>query len=173
MSTRKSLATLLAALALGLGLVLAVQGARAHPAPLRPAPAACDSFAPVPSMNGGASANVLRSIAVIGAADAWAVGDAVSGSADRALAEHWDGSQWAIVPAPDPGPSVDVLDGVAALAPDDVWAVGYADTGGSYQTLVEHWDGSTWTVVSSPNPGSSNLLRGITAGGAADLWAVG
>jgi hypothetical protein len=43
-----------------------------------------------------------------------------------------------------------------------------------FQTLVEHWNGSSWKVVPSPNPGSaSNILTGIEANSASDIWAVG
>jgi hypothetical protein len=49
---------------------------------------------------------------------------------------------------------------------------------GPIQTLIEHWDGTSWTVVSSPNRNGSstngnNLLSGIAAVSATDIWAVG
>jgi len=68
-----------------------------------------------------------------------------------------------------------VLDGVVVLTPCDAWAVGY-DTGSSglNQTLTEHWDGSAWTVVPSPDvAGLGNVLNGVRAVSAADVWAVG
>jgi len=50
--------------------------------------------------------------------------------------------------------------------------VGFA--GGTAQALIEHWDGSSWTVVPSPDPGSTlNILNGVRAVSAGNLWAVG
>jgi hypothetical protein len=54
-----------------------------------------------------------------------------------------------------------------------VWAVGSFAGDRSY-TLILHWDGSQWSVVPSPNPGAEgNILYGIAARAANDIWAVG
>ena len=42
------------------------------------------------------------------------------------------------------------------------------------QTLTEHWNGTAWSVVASPNLGTSdNVLYGVAAVAANDVWAVG
>jgi hypothetical protein len=46
----------------------------------------------------------------------------------------------------------------------------------AYRTLILHWNGTAWKRVQSPNTGDAstdNMLFGIAAHGADDLWAVG
>jgi hypothetical protein len=57
---------------------------------------------------------------------------------DRALIEHWNGTQWCRVPIPEPGTS-DGLTGVATVSATDAWAVG---SYGTFKTLILHWDGT-------------------------------
>jgi hypothetical protein len=45
----------------------------------------------------------------------------------------------------------------------------------AYRTLILHWNGTAWKRVQSPNTGDAstdNMLFGIAAHGADDLWAV-
>ncbi len=218
---------LLAALTLfaGRGAGAAPSGA---PPPARDKPASCTpQWAAVDSPDPGLSSDILTSVAVVSAGDAWAVGEfaddntysqalvvhwngsawtrtsapnqgsktnylygvaaqagndvwavgmyAGSDSVDHTLVEHWNGTAWAVVPSPDEGMSSNTLYGVVALSPTNAWAVGdYTLPNLTYQTLIEHWDGSTWTVAPSPNPGSANnLLYGVAALSADDVWAVG
>jgi hypothetical protein len=73
------------------------------------------------------------------------------------------------VSSPSPGTSSNFLTAVS-----DTWAVGGAQaTGFAFQTLTEHWDGIQWTVVSSPNNAGENVLYGVAAISASDVWAVG
>src|SRR5205823_11017357 len=70
------------------------------------------------------------------------------------------------------------LSGVTAVSTNDVWAVGSSTQNGTAynfpRTLIEHWNGTTWSVISSPNVGSGwNLLSGVTAVSANNVWAVG
>src|SRR5476651_240976 len=53
-----------------------------------------------PSTNMGPGNNDLNGVAAIADNDAWAVGYASNGVANRTLIEHWDGSNWTIVPSP-------------------------------------------------------------------------
>ena len=106
-------------------------------------------------------------IALLLAAAVTGIGPAV---ASPAACGSWTGAQ-----PPSPSTGDNVLDGVVVLTPCDAWAVGY-DTGSSglSQTLTEHWDGSAWTVVPSPDvAGLGNVLNGVRAVSAADVWAVG
>ncbi|HMA34655.1 MAG TPA: S-layer homology domain-containing protein [Chloroflexia bacterium] len=129
----------------------------------------------VASPNAGTGNNVLNAASATGSADVWAVGTAGTGSAAQPLTEHWNGTSWTVVASASGGGSAE-LRGVVALAPGEAWAVGRQTdaTGTIMGTLTEHWNGSSWAVVTSPNPDpSANILKGIAAGSAGDLWAVG
>jgi hypothetical protein len=84
-------------------------------------------------------------------------------------------ASWSVIPSPNPGVSGNELNAVAVVASKDVWAVGDITVGnGASQTLIEHWDGTMWNVVSSPSPSPfHNVLNGVTAVSANDVWAAG
>lgn len=120
------------------------------------------------------------------ATDMWAIGyDARPGSSGN-LAWHWNGTRWAVTTTP-----AGVLLGVAAISPADAWVVGtdLTPNGGS-KTLTLHWDGTSWTRVPAPDPPAripdppapipdpptnppDNVLNGVSAVSASDVWAVG
>jgi hypothetical protein len=105
------------------------------------------------------------------------VGDSyqVSDGVHHTLAEHWNGSSWALLPTVDPGTDQQ-LNGVAAISPTNVWAVGFTNSSGWFanRTLVEHWNGTAWRRVASPNPTSGeDELWGAWATSASNVWAVG
>ncbi len=135
------------------------------------------------SPNPGSVLNGLNAVAAVSADNIWTMGTfSNDGSREQALIEHWNGTQWSVVPGPNPGSASNVLTAVAALSASDIWAVGYfsntADSPGNIftgtRTFIEHWDGSHWSMVPSPNPGSAvNVLSGIAAVSADDIWAVG
>jgi hypothetical protein len=144
------------------------------------------SWTRVPSPNPGTpqrcgapryTGNALWSVAAISSTDVWAVGQICTWSTFQTLTEHWDGSAWTVVPSPNqPRADSSVLTAVVALASDNVWAAGDFEPQGKYITepLFEHWDGTQWSIVSSPGPANaSNVLNGIAATSANDLWAVG
>jgi hypothetical protein len=119
--------------------------------------------------------SALRSVAVIGPDDAWAVGEQ---NLAQTVTEHWDGTSWSLVPSPYPtaNNAQNMLAGVAAFGAKDVWAVGSTlNNFSSNQTLALHWDGTAWSIVPSPNPSPGlNILAGVggTVAGR-PLWAVG
>jgi hypothetical protein len=83
---------------------------------------------------------------------------------------------WTGVQPPNPSSSDNEFAGVAVLSSCNAWAVGYYSDGTANQTLIEHWNGGAWRQVPSPNPGGSannNVLRGVGAVSASDVWAVG
>lgn len=82
---------------------------------------------------------------------------------------------WKLVSSPNPGLALNGLNAVTAISASDIWAVGTFSTNGSVgQTLVTHWNGTQWSVVPSPSPGSiQNVLLGVAAVSAKDLWTVG
>ena len=118
--------------------------------------------------------DALLGVSGTSANDIWAVGRSQRHPNVEIL--HFNGQTWSNVAAPSPF-FESVLSGVTALAPNNVWAVGETNVG-PIQTLIEHWDGTSWSVVPSPNSngGSSNgnnVLSGIAAVSATDIWAAG
>jgi hypothetical protein len=131
------------------------------------------SFPPEADGNG-----ILFGVARVSADDVWAVGALSGPGGDATLAEHWNGTAWAIVPTPAP-PGTSHLEDVYAFATNDVWAVGErVRPNGFFLPLVEHWNGHRWKVVTTPvDPSwginqSRNLLD-VGGAGPSDLWAVG
>jgi hypothetical protein len=84
--------------------------------------------------------------------------------------QSWTGTQ-----PPNPGPTSNALRGVTVLSACDVWAVGsFVDAQGVEHALTEHWNGASWTVVHAPDQGNTdNVLSGVRAASATNIWAVG
>jgi hypothetical protein len=132
------------------------------------------TIVPTPPLTGGAK-STLNGVVALGLTDAWAVGKGRNGAA---LAERWSGKAWSVVPVPTSADSASSqLSGISALSPNDIWAVGSVATvvGTTVQTrtLVEHWNGTAWSIVTSRNATTSNLLTGVSAVAANNVWAVG
>lgn len=97
------------------------------------------------------------------------------------LYEHWDGTVWTLVPpAPGTSKSGGIIYGMFATSTSDVWTVGYKGTkyAFAYDPLIEHWDGTSWTQVEGARlpqgaQGGQNILGGVWASSATDVWAVG
>ncbi len=139
-------------------------------------PGDCPAWNIVPSSNPGTNWNHLNGVAAISATDVWAVGYYYNGvGASQTLMERWNGTTFHVVSSPNVGTYTNQLNGVAAVSASDVWVVGYyADAISMSRTLIEHWDGSAWAVIPSPNGGPSyNVLTGVAAASANDVWAVG
>jgi hypothetical protein len=122
--------------------------------------------------------NNLAAVSAASASDAWAVGDYYNSNNPNVLENlgaHWDGSIWTAYPLPDVGPNENTLLGVSELPAGGTWAVGYfVNAEYAQRTLIEHWDGNSWQVIPSPNPGADgDILYGVAAIGASDVWAVG
>ena len=125
---------------------------------------------------------LLNAVDVPAAGDVWAVGyryEYVGGALEfRTVVEHGSaGGSFVMVPSPDreTAPATNFLQGVDGNSSTDEWAVGWSrPPGGPDRTLVEHWDGSNWTIATSADPGQfGNILEGVVALGADDVWAVG
>ena len=122
--------------------------------------------------------SVLNGISALGAGDIWAVGSQSSASGSSTLATHYNGTGWTTSTSPNNNVNNE-LKGVAAVAGNDVWAVGDSikspiDGVSTSRTLIEHFNGSGWTIVPSPNIGAgNNVLTGVAAHSANDVWAVG
>jgi hypothetical protein len=122
--------------------------------------------------------SVLNGISAVGAADIWSVGTQTSATGTATLATHYEGSAWRTAATPNNNVNNE-LTSVAAVASNDVWAVGDSiknafDGVSTSRTLVEHFNGSAWSIVPSPNVGAgNNVLTGVAAHAANDVWAVG
>jgi hypothetical protein len=132
----------------------------------------------VPSANPSSTGNLLNGVSVSSATNAWAVGDYFNGAGiAQTLIEHWNGTAWKRVPSANPGGASrsNILNGVAAVSGAGAWAVGdYSNSANADKTLIEHWNGTAWQQVPSPNPSSTgNLLNGVGASSATDIWAAG
>jgi hypothetical protein len=125
---------------------------------------------PSPNPPGTVSEIGLNGVTAISASDAWAVGTYTTGTMDKTLIEHWNGTAWKLVVSPNPEPRDD-LNAVAATSAGNAWAVGFRGT--SDTTLILRWNGTAWKVVPSPNPGQSSDLAGVAAPSATSVWAVG
>jgi hypothetical protein len=88
---------------------------------------------------------------------------------------RWNGYAW----EPQRAPALNELSAwlaVHVVADDDAWAGGCGfNYGGPSWPLIAHWDGRTWERVDIPVETGShiNLVSGISAVTANDVWAVG
>jgi hypothetical protein len=121
-----------------------------------------------------------RSGVLYGAAAAaggvWAAGQLEGGAPSQMLVEQLSNSKWNVVSSPNvAGASDTILYAIAAASASAVWAVGNdVDSNGNAQTVIEQRNGSVWNLVASVSPGSgNNILGGVTAVSANDVWAVG
>lgn len=118
----------------------------------------------------------LLAVTAISSSDVWAVGtyvDLIDGL-EFTLAEHWNGSSWAVA-SPTALGYDSQLYSVSAFSSTDVWAVGSqeASAGAAFQTLADHWDGSSWTTVTTPNETGSNEIIAVNALEAGHAVGVG
>jgi len=130
----------------------------------------------------GASAHVvagssfggfLNDVTCLAAADCWAFGQ---NSAQRAIAEHWNGSTWTIVGvASPPGAVWTYLPSVSCVSATDCWAVGQYEKAARSLAYAEHWNGTAWSPVAVTVPSGSvvSLLISVACTSAASCWAVG
>ena len=167
-------------------LILAGMAALALSQPIQGAAAAVASgsgatWQIVPSPDPGTFPTLLA-VGASSASDAWTVGYYANSTNSTyfSLAEHWNGSGWAVVPTPNPFGTENILTAVADLSSANAWAVGYSvDTSNYYnpvyQPLIEHWNGTGWSAVpaATDSNGSVDVLNGVAAVSATDAWAVG
>lgn len=133
------------------------------------------SWSVIPSQNPEPE-SILNGVAAVSTNDVWAVGYQQITNTALTLIEHWDGVSWSVIPSPNVTSQENILTRVAVVSTSDVWAVGYDNTGNPFenQTLIEHWDGTQWSIVPSQSPAAvNNVLMGVTAIAAGNIWAVG
>jgi hypothetical protein len=149
------------------------------PAALAAAPGAavasvpsCSVWSGVPAPNEGAAFNSLTGVTALSPCNVWAVGyyQDVQDGMSLMLAEHWNGTSWAVSLPPGPDTNFNILEAVSASSLDHVWAVGLTGVA----TYIARWNGSFWARVPSPSPSSSsNNLGGVAAVSNTSAWAVG
>ncbi len=128
------------------------------------------------SIKSSPNAGPIASVAALASNDIWAVGSTTNNGI-QTLVEHWNGSAWSIVPSSGPATAINTLNAVAAISANNVWAAG-DDTNSTapsaeYAPLIEHWNGSSWSIVTSAVVGTSDLVNGIAALSASNIWVVG
>jgi hypothetical protein len=137
------------------------------------------TVAPYNTLPGGSS--VLKKLTVLSPDDIWAVGSFADTptAKPRGLIEHWNGYGWGAFAAP-VLPAGEELNSITALATNNIWAAGYSEGSDVHptQTLIEHWDGTQWSIVpsadtSEPDTIQNDVLTGISAVSANDIWASG
>lgn len=141
-----------------------------------PQPVGCFVSLPAPAVHGD-----LVSMAALAEDDIWAVGGQYEGedsSVHSTLIEHWDGRYWQIITSPNVSGMSNVLVSVTAISRTDIWAVGQTSqlsNNSAARTLIEHWDGQSWQIIPGQNliQQGRNVLTGIAAVSAHDIWAVG
>jgi len=124
------------------------------------------------------SGGQLSGVTALAANNVWAVGNVdVNGNLIQTLIEHWNGTSWSVVSSSGPGLAANTLNGIASIAANNIWAVGNETSSvgpsATYTPLVEHYNGTSWSIVSSPLQGTSDLINGIAAISANNVWAVG
>ncbi len=120
------------------------------------------------------SVNVFAAVSASAPSAVWAVGHYWDGTANRTLAEYWNGQVWSVVPTPNISSEENILTGITTLSGRDAWATGIATLGRIKSTLIEHWNGKAWTVSPGVNiRGENNMLFGVAARSAVNVWVVG
>jgi hypothetical protein len=102
----------------------------------------------------GAGVSDLNSLACTSSANCNAVGYASASTGISTVAEHWNGTKWALVPTPKiAGVTKAELNGVSCANASSCIAVGYYNnTAATTLVLAERWNGTKWAVMSTPNP---------------------
>src|SRR5689334_3799206 len=82
---------------------------------------------------------------------------------------------WTTVARPTAVPGGNCMYGADARAGNDAWAVGlvYPPTGGSRGALGLRYDGSAWVAIARTGLPGDDLLRGVAAASATDVWVAG
>lgn len=85
---------------------------------------------------------------------------------------------WHVVPTPHLAPRGEyaVLNDLSVVSDMEVWAIGsryVPQEGGPQRSIVLRWDGSDWTDIPTPGFRARDILLGIAAQSASDVWAVG
>lgn len=115
----------------------------------------------------------LEDVSCVSPTDCMAVGY----SGQWAMAQHWNGSEWAEQTMAKPaGATSTTLTGVSCTSSSFCAAVGnYVDASSKRVALAESWNGSEWKAENAENPSGSTvvLLEGVSCASAGVCAAVG
>jgi hypothetical protein len=103
------------------------------------------------------------------------VGDYSDASGNQlTIAEHWDGSTWAVQATPNAITSGNVLQAVSCTSATECIAVGWHNgrLSATYSPLAERWRGSAWRLVHT-NVTGNGFLNAVSCRSAVNCAAVG
>ena len=107
--------------------------------------------------------NELFGVTCVTTSFCMAVGYADNGTAEQALAEQWNGTDWSTVTIPSTSANrTNELYDVSCATASFCMAVGYADNGTANQVVAEQWNGTAWSMVSIPST-SATLDQGLNS----------
>lgn len=122
----------------------------------------------------GAIQTILHAVSCPSTTSCFAVGSYYTAStAHRTVAEHWNGTRWAIMAIPSPpGTQNTILQGVSCPSTKSCFAVGGQSPN---RTVAEHWNGSRWSMMAIPNPSGSTStdLYAVSCPTTSSCFAVG
>jgi len=124
----------------------------------------------------GAMFPSFNDVSCASATSCTAVGVYTTGSGiSRTLAEHWNGSKWAIQTTPDPsGAVLSVFYDVSCASAASCTAVGRYDASDNAElTLAERWNGSKWAIQATPSGPTDAELTGVSCISATSCTAAG
>jgi hypothetical protein len=119
----------------------------------------------------------LNAVAAVSAKNVWAVGCSGGCNGPDSLILHWNGKRWSKVASPDPGVGLDELTGVSAVVRQQCLGGRLLLQHGGLQELQDSDRALERQEVvhrGQPGPGHGvQLLYGVTAVSATDVWAAG
>ena len=132
---------------------------------------------PTPNPVTGTDGSELLGVSCSSATSCTSVGESnITDSKSDTLAEHWNGTKWAIQAAPKPPSGNESwLAGVFCPSVNTCTAVGTYVSVGRTLTLAERWNGAKWVVQPTPNPSGSkgSELAGVSCPSATACIAAG
>src|SRR5215472_2414413 len=140
--------------------------------------AAGTAWSVVPSPNTTAPTGQFLFGTCVNSSSCMAVGTYMTAStAGVTLAEHWNGTQWAIQRPPNPaGAKVSQLVGVACALTSSCMAVGYwVAASGADAPLAEEWNGTRWQLEPTAKPAGAKqaFLYAVACPSSSACMAVG
>src|ERR1700730_1562715 len=116
----------------------------------------------------GSGGGQIAGLAAVSRDDVWAVGTTGSAPTVVGFTEHWNGTAWSQVSFPNSNGHGPLLSSVTAVpGTSEVWTVG------SYPSTAARWNGAAWIPATLPTVGGADILNGVAAVTASDVWAVG
>jgi hypothetical protein len=127
----------------------------------------------------GSTGSYLQGVSCHSATICTAAGHYVTGTgAIVTLAEHWNGTAWAVQATPNPPHAAgnSQLSSISCASLTSCTAAGwYATASGGTRALAEHWNGSTWTIQATPDPAGATFsyLAGVSCALPSSCTATG